>query len=194
MHLTPEQIAELFQDACPECGFFTVGPVSTPDGPILAVRCPRNTCASSILPTRALLIDSRCPADIACLHPAPQVSICRCVVRALGTAIPRGVCARRLPSSGGPAAGPLYYRFYAYSDQEFSEVVKHSLVEAVRMSEVDALEIERELNRTFRRYLFSANGIAESEPELREAFWNALGRQDLFARQPLLSAMPAYKR
>ena len=55
-------------------------------------------------------------------------------------------------------------------------------------------EIERELSRTFRRYLFSANGIAESEPDLREAFWNALGRQDLFARQPLLSAMPAYKR
>ena len=30
MHLRPEQIAELFQDACSECGFFTVGPVSTP--------------------------------------------------------------------------------------------------------------------------------------------------------------------
>jgi len=62
------------------------------------------------------------------------------------------------------------------------------------MGEVDALKVERELSRTFRRYLFSANGIAESEPELREAFWNALGRQDLFARQPLLSAMPAYRR
>ena len=62
------------------------------------------------------------------------------------------------------------------------------------MTEVNPLRIGSELRRTFRRYLFSANGIAESEPQLREAFWDALGRQDLFARQPLLSTMPAHKR
>src|SRR4051812_33250026 len=57
VHLTPEQIAELWQDACSECRFFTVGPVATPCGPVLQVRCPQGGCQSSILPTKALLLD-----------------------------------------------------------------------------------------------------------------------------------------
>src|SRR5262245_44213689 len=74
IHLRPEQIAELFQDACVECGFFTVGPVSTPEGPVLAVRCPRRTCASFILPTRALLIDSQMSRHINMLASAASQS------------------------------------------------------------------------------------------------------------------------
>src|SRR5262249_12849025 len=58
LHLSPSQIAELVQDACSECGFFTVGPVRTADGPILQVRCPRRECDATIRPTKELLLDS----------------------------------------------------------------------------------------------------------------------------------------
>jgi hypothetical protein len=57
LHLLPEQIAELYQDACYECGFFIVGPTRSPEGPVLQVRCPQGQCKSSVLPTKELLID-----------------------------------------------------------------------------------------------------------------------------------------
>jgi hypothetical protein len=59
------------------------------------------------------------------------------------------------------------------------------------MGEINALRLEANLRAAFRRYLFSANGVAENEPELRDAFWEALGRESVFARSPLLSAMPS---
>lgn len=61
------------------------------------------------------------------------------------------------------------------------------------MPEINAARLELELKSTFARYLFSANGIAENEPELRDAFWQALGQRDVFARPPLLTVMPAYR-
>jgi hypothetical protein len=134
LHLTPEQIAQLYQDPCSECGFFTVGPVMSPEGPILAVRCPRGTCASSVLPTRELLVDQQMWADIALLATrTPGLDLSGLVVRALGNGHSAGGCALeachraavRLPA-------PLYYRFYTHSDRQFAERVKHCLAEARR--------------------------------------------------------------
>jgi hypothetical protein len=133
MHLRPEQTAELLEDACLECGFFTVGPVATPNGPVLEVRCPRNTCVSSIRPTRALLIDRQMTQHIASLLSTnPTSDLSGVVARALSNGHSHGSlvleqCARtavRLPAH-------LYYRYYTHSDQQFSELVKHCLAEAV---------------------------------------------------------------
>lgn len=60
------------------------------------------------------------------------------------------------------------------------------------MAELIGTAVYQALHDTFRRYLFTAHRIAESEPELRAAFWDALGREDLMARVPILSAIPAY--
>jgi superfamily II DNA or RNA helicase len=61
------------------------------------------------------------------------------------------------------------------------------------MPEVNPVELELALRRAFQRYLFSASGIAESESELRDAFWAALSKENVFAREALLSAMPSYE-
>jgi len=61
------------------------------------------------------------------------------------------------------------------------------------MREVNVYEFGETLTATFQRYLFTRNFIADSEPELRQAFWEALQARNCFARPPLLSAIPAYQ-
>ena len=60
------------------------------------------------------------------------------------------------------------------------------------MSEIVGTRIYQTLRDTYRRYLFTAHRIADSESELREAFWDALGREDFISRQPLLTTIPTY--
>jgi len=134
IHLRPEQVAELFQDACAECGFFTCGPVSSAEGPVLAVRCPRNRCASSILPTRPLLIDRDMSATIGTLAGrSPGADMSMIVARALSNGhVPGRLHVERCGRVSVKLPAPLYYRYYAYSDQEFSQLVKHALAEALR--------------------------------------------------------------
>src|SRR6187455_89578 len=60
------------------------------------------------------------------------------------------------------------------------------------MSDIIGSAIHTTLLETFKRYLFTAHRIAESEPELREAFWDALGRDRFIAQHPILTTIPAY--
>jgi ATP-dependent helicase YprA (DUF1998 family) len=60
------------------------------------------------------------------------------------------------------------------------------------MSEVNLKDFQGALSTTFRRYLFTLNFLPDSESELRDAFWRALGEQDVISREPLLSVIPAY--
>ena len=61
------------------------------------------------------------------------------------------------------------------------------------MPEVNLLRFQESLVETFRRYLYTLNFISDNEKELRKAFWNALQQPDVFFREPLLSAIPAYQ-
>lgn len=61
------------------------------------------------------------------------------------------------------------------------------------MKEINVHEFTTGLNETFRRYLATTNLIVDSEPNLREEIWNQLGKDDFFARRPLVTAIPAYK-
>ena len=61
------------------------------------------------------------------------------------------------------------------------------------MAEVSLSSFYDSLQSTFRRYLFSLTPIADNETQLRHAFWDALGRADAFAREPLLSVIKAYE-
>ena len=60
------------------------------------------------------------------------------------------------------------------------------------MSDIIGTRIHATLVETFRRYLFTAHRVAESEPDLREAFWEALGRDRFIAQHPIPTAIPAY--
>lgn len=62
------------------------------------------------------------------------------------------------------------------------------------MTELDLRDFHDSLADTFRRYLFTLNFLPDSERELRDAFWTALQRKDVFERDPLLSVIPAYVR
>lgn len=60
------------------------------------------------------------------------------------------------------------------------------------MSEINVHELSERLTSTFRSYLYTTNLVSDSEPELRRAVFDALGQRDVFARGPLVSAIPAY--
>jgi hypothetical protein len=60
------------------------------------------------------------------------------------------------------------------------------------VSEINLKQFEKSLVDTFRRYLFTLNFISDNERDLRDAFWTALCQTDVFQREPLLSAIPAY--
>lgn len=62
------------------------------------------------------------------------------------------------------------------------------------MSEVNLEDFHAALYTTFRRYLFTLNFLPDSESELRDAFWKALGERDVICREPLLSVIPAYRQ
>ena len=130
LHLQPDQIAELYQDACSDCGFFTVGPARTPEGPVLQVRCPRGRCKSFVLPTKELLLDSvmielirsamlRNPGDDLSGLVAKSLSDHTAArPESLGTVVSR---------AGIRLAPTLYYRFYTWPDRQFAEGVKARL-------------------------------------------------------------------
>jgi hypothetical protein len=133
LHLAPEQIAELFQTRCAECGFATVGPVRTPDGPILEVRCPRGRCEASIIPTRELLVDSEMAPALRALS-ASDSDLSTVVTKTL---VVEGADSRttigpiqarlavRLPAT-------LYYRFHCHSERSFAEHVKFGLLQLLQ--------------------------------------------------------------
>lgn len=61
------------------------------------------------------------------------------------------------------------------------------------MKEINIDTFARGVSETFRRYLATTNLIADSEPFLRDEIWRQLSQPDLFARKPLVTAIPAYK-
>ena len=61
------------------------------------------------------------------------------------------------------------------------------------MPEILLKEFRSAVEDTFRRYLFTLNFLSDGEPQLREAFRNALRGRDVFSRDPLVSVIPAYK-
>ena len=62
------------------------------------------------------------------------------------------------------------------------------------MREINVYDFSENLVSTFRRYLFTFNLIADSEPELRREVWRALNQEDVFVRRPLITCIPAYKQ
>ncbi len=58
--------------------------------------------------------------------------------------------------------------------------------------EINVHGVTERLTTTFRRYLYTTNLVADSEPELRRAVFAALGERDVFVRGPFVSAIPAY--
>src|SRR5258706_13576959 len=61
------------------------------------------------------------------------------------------------------------------------------------MREINIRDFSENLIATFRRYLFTSNLIADSEPELRQEIWQSLNEQNIFVRRPLITCIPAYK-
>ena len=61
------------------------------------------------------------------------------------------------------------------------------------MREINVHEFTNALNDSFRRYLATTNLIADSEPNLRDKIWEQLGVPNFFARDPLVTSIPAYK-
>jgi len=61
------------------------------------------------------------------------------------------------------------------------------------MREINVHQFSSALIDTYRRYLFTTNMVADSEPELRQTFWNALCQEDVFSLRPLVTSIPAYK-
>src|SRR5437868_837478 len=61
------------------------------------------------------------------------------------------------------------------------------------MPEIHPQEFLNQISDTFRRYLFTQNFVADSDADLRNAFWDALQEPGLFYRPPLVSALPAYE-
>jgi ATP-dependent helicase YprA (DUF1998 family) len=59
--------------------------------------------------------------------------------------------------------------------------------------EINVHELTERLTSTFRRYLYTTNLVADSEPQLRRAVFDALGERDVFTRGPFVGAIPAYK-
>lgn len=62
------------------------------------------------------------------------------------------------------------------------------------MPEINVTDFQGALSDTLRRYLFTANFISDSELELRREFWRELQEKDVFARAPLVSAVPTYRQ
>ncbi|MCU1267562.1 MAG: box helicase [Acidobacteria bacterium] len=62
------------------------------------------------------------------------------------------------------------------------------------MREINVHQFSSALIDTYRRYLFTTNMVADSEPELRQAFWEALQQEDVFSLRPLVTSIPAYKQ
>jgi hypothetical protein len=133
-HLSPQQIAQLVQDACSDCGFFTVGPVRSADGPVLQVRCPRRECEATIRPTKEVLLDGEMANNATLTAALHGLDLSGVIAKALWlsasgarTSLDRDVrrVALRLPHT-------LHYRFYGWDVRSFSEVVKTHLREFVR--------------------------------------------------------------
>jgi hypothetical protein len=135
LHLLPQQIAELYQTACTECGFLTVGAVRSTNGPVLQVRCPKGQCTSLVLPTKEILLDEQMLTALGSMFvKRPGVDLSEMLADALdghphhderiqlSTVLHRrGV---RLP----PA---LHFQFYAWSERAFSEHVKACLLRRI---------------------------------------------------------------
>src|SRR6266566_851426 len=62
------------------------------------------------------------------------------------------------------------------------------------MHEINVHQFSNTLVERYRRYLYTTNMVADSEPELRSAIWEALCQPDIFARLPLVTSIPAYKQ
>ncbi|MBI4871606.1 MAG: DEAD/DEAH box helicase [Candidatus Riflebacteria bacterium] len=62
------------------------------------------------------------------------------------------------------------------------------------MADLNPLRFTSTLVETFRRYLFTAHPLGDSEQPLREAFWQALGQEYPFSSGPYFHCVPTYAR
>jgi ATP-dependent helicase YprA (DUF1998 family) len=61
------------------------------------------------------------------------------------------------------------------------------------VGEIDAIEFNRDLDETYKRYLFTTNLISDLEPELKDSFLSKLGSDFEIVRGPFVHATPCYK-
>lgn len=61
------------------------------------------------------------------------------------------------------------------------------------VGEIDAIEFNRDLDETYKRYLFTTNLISDLEPELKDSFLSKLGSDFEIVRGPYVHATPCYK-
>ena len=59
--------------------------------------------------------------------------------------------------------------------------------------EIDPILFTRDLQNTFRRYLYTSNLICDSEDEMQDRFWNALQADGRILNGPFVHCTPAYK-
>ena len=59
--------------------------------------------------------------------------------------------------------------------------------------EIDLILFTRDLQNTFRRYLYTSNLICDSEDEMQDRFWNALQADGRILNGPFVHCTPAYK-
>ena len=128
-HLLPEQVAEVAWDRpCAACGTFAEGPINTPDGIVLAFRCPRQQCQPNASRGRVLLLDEKTRQLADQLLVAGGGDLSELVCRAV----------QHSPSSTDPLEGAtgratvrltltLDYIYRAYDERRFSSIVKAAL-------------------------------------------------------------------
>ncbi|HML78996.1 DEAD/DEAH box helicase [Geobacter sulfurreducens] len=61
------------------------------------------------------------------------------------------------------------------------------------VGEIDAIEFNRDLDETYKRYLFTTNLISDLEPELKDSFLSKLGSDFEIVRGPYVHATPCYR-
>lgn len=61
------------------------------------------------------------------------------------------------------------------------------------VGEIDAIEFNKDLEETYKRYLFTSNLISDLEPELKASFLSKLGGDFEIVRGPYVHATPCYK-
>src|SRR2546428_6258722 len=61
-------------------------------------------------------------------------------------------------------------------------------------TEIDPIGFTNELKSTFRRYLYTANMVSDTDPELQDHFWDELGAPDRIVKGPLINCIPAYEQ
>ena len=60
------------------------------------------------------------------------------------------------------------------------------------VGEIDAIRFSKELSETYLRYLFTSHLISDREPELQQAFEEAMRNESSLVKGPLISCTPCY--